>query len=295
MSHSVEVLSFESDAEIAPPYVAISHIRSQGLGNTSSNSLFMCQLERLQKLVNMLYSDIRYPIPFWIDTACIPLTQPGKADALELLGATYRRASIVLALESAIQGTSATSALEDLETVNQSAWTRRLWTVREGALGPCVKFRFKNAAVSFDDILEQHSTMPALPVTVWTASIKDPQRTQETRTPKELALLDILWMFERDQRVYLGRAPGTRPDCSREMHKDELRALLLAAYLSTSRYRDIPSSQIEVQERIALRKLLLDVYAGHTYKDLVTRQAKNLSETFDRIETIRSVKLLDAI
>ena len=160
LPQSVEVLSFENDAETAPPYVAISHIRSQGLGNTCSNSLFMCQLERLQRLVNLLYSESRHPVPFWIDTACIPLTQPGKADALELLGAVYRRASIVLALDSFIQSAPTRSALEDLMTVKQSVWARRLWTVHEGALGPCVKFRFKHAAVSFDDILQRCSTQP---------------------------------------------------------------------------------------------------------------------------------------
>ena len=176
-SRSVEVLSFKNDAETAPPYAAISHIRSQGLGNTYSNSLFMCQLERLQKHVNALYSDLCHPIPFWIDTAFIPLTQPGKAAALELLGTVYRRASIVLALDSVIQSTCTMSALEDLQIFKQSAWTRRLWTVREGALGPCVKFRFKNAFVSFDDMLQQCSTLPDLPVPIWTASVKNPQQT----------------------------------------------------------------------------------------------------------------------
>ena len=48
-----------------------------------------------------------------------------------------------------------------------------------------------------------------------------------------------------------------------------------------------------MQERTVLRRLLLDVYAGRTYKDLVIQQAQNLGETFDRIETIRSANLFN--
>lgn len=57
------------------PYVAISHVWSDGLGNPRCNSLPQCQLVQLQGFCNGLYSDMPNckPVPFWIDTLCVPV------------------------------------------------------------------------------------------------------------------------------------------------------------------------------------------------------------------------------
>jgi len=60
------------------PYVAISHVWSDGLGNAIANTLPWCQLQRIQGLVDALYQDTagnQHPVPFWMDTLCVPVEQ----------------------------------------------------------------------------------------------------------------------------------------------------------------------------------------------------------------------------
>ncbi len=142
---SIEITSFHKETEKVPLYVAISHVRSEGLGNMEGNAISRCQLSRLQDLVNNLYTANCQPVPFWIDTACIPHEQPGKSMAFELLDKVYRRAGMVLALDMSIQNICMSSAREDLKTIQQSAWAQRLWTIREDALANCIKLQFKDA------------------------------------------------------------------------------------------------------------------------------------------------------
>ena len=72
--HSVPLVSYVNDmlellsdglhALRLRRYVAISHVRPQGLGNSFSNPLPMCQILRLQSLVDRLYLTISGPAPF---------------------------------------------------------------------------------------------------------------------------------------------------------------------------------------------------------------------------------------
>jgi len=64
------VLSVERSTRA--PYVAISHVWSDGLGNPRNNTLPRCQLRRLQGYVNSLYPKSSRPVSFWIDTICVP-------------------------------------------------------------------------------------------------------------------------------------------------------------------------------------------------------------------------------
>jgi hypothetical protein len=54
------------------PFVAISHVWSDGLGNQGRNALPKCQLRRIQTWVNGLYQNDAEPVPFWIDSLSIP-------------------------------------------------------------------------------------------------------------------------------------------------------------------------------------------------------------------------------
>jgi len=144
--------------------------------------------------------------------------------------------------------------------------------------------------VSFDDILQQFATQPDGSVATWTANTNDLQEVRETKT-REDAFLDVLWIFERDQRVYLGRAPSTGPDPSREKDKDHLRSLLLKAYLSTSRYR-LFLTIADAAQLADLRRTIENVYHGLKYEDLLAEQSTRLTGTFRRIDRIRSTKIL---
>lgn len=73
-------------------YVAIRHIWSQGLGNPSENVLPHCQIRHLFELIIALGST---EVVLWVDTICVPLTEPHKRLAVLRLRDIYRKASKV--------------------------------------------------------------------------------------------------------------------------------------------------------------------------------------------------------
>lgn len=72
------------------------------LGNAKSNALPECQIARLQVLANKLFPSKFWPIPFWIDTLCIPLRD---AEA---------RAAAIAQMVSRDPGSSAPQRLESV-------------------------------------------------------------------------------------------------------------------------------------------------------------------------------------
>lgn len=59
-------------ADLDSPYVAISHVWSDGLGNLTKNALPKCQLLRLSSLVQNLPQRSSRIDRFWLDTICVP-------------------------------------------------------------------------------------------------------------------------------------------------------------------------------------------------------------------------------
>jgi hypothetical protein len=137
-------------------YVAISHVWSDGLGNNQRNSLPLCQMLRLQTLADNLYGSGDRPVPFWIDTICVPLEPLERKAAIVALKQTYEGADKVLMLDSTVQEvTDEAEATETLMRIASSSWVRRLWTFQEGALSQCLHFQFANQAVTYDSVNEQ--------------------------------------------------------------------------------------------------------------------------------------------
>ena len=125
-----------------------------GLGNLKQNALPKCQLLRLQRLVNMLYGNPIRPIPFWIDTICVPLTYPHRGVAINSMRRTYKEAEKVLVLDSAISGRASTSlsAMEIVVRLRTSSWVRRLWTFHEAYLAKELHYQLKDITMSLSDI-----------------------------------------------------------------------------------------------------------------------------------------------
>lgn len=139
-------------------YVAISHVWSDGMGNTTSNTLPTCQLLQLQGLVDHLYPiDEKKPIPFWVDTICVPRPPELRAKALQRMRQTYEKAEKVLVLDSSIRSISLTqcSPEEAFMRVRCARWSRRLWTYQEGLLAKKLYFQFKDKVISGDEILQR--------------------------------------------------------------------------------------------------------------------------------------------
>jgi hypothetical protein len=137
-------------------YVAISHVWLDGLGNHDRNSLPLCQLLRLQRLVNNLYEPDDWPIPFWIDTINVPLEPEERKLAIINLDRTYKEAEKVLVLDSTLlEAGDDLGSTEILMRIACSNWARRLWTLSEGILSRSLHFQCNNRAITHADLRAQ--------------------------------------------------------------------------------------------------------------------------------------------
>jgi hypothetical protein len=122
------------------PYVALSHVWADGLGNPFSNSLHRCQLARLKGLIERLDtsttsadSGSKPPSLLWLDTLCCPaIDGPGKQKSIQKLRQVYQEADKVLVLDASLFSVTC----EPLHTSEiairayTSPWMRRLWTLQ---------------------------------------------------------------------------------------------------------------------------------------------------------------------
>ena len=131
------------ESEKVLPYVAFSHVWSDGLGNLEGNSLPRCQLERLRLLIDTYNSqrDTVEPIGhFWLDTLCVPPDSANTIDLQQLathkMKDTYEQAVVVIVLDQWLIEASSKhmKASEIVVRIVCSPWTRRLWTLQEGLL-----------------------------------------------------------------------------------------------------------------------------------------------------------------
>ena len=161
----VRVLVREDDQSI--PFVAISHVWADGLGNVDSNSLPACSLQDVSRLVQQLpkgSSQLDGLVPFWIDTICVPVRPKElKNLALERLRDPYTRAKHVLVLDKFLRSlsNSGRSILEMVSLIRCSAWCSRLWCLQEGQLAQNVWFQFKDRAINLEALWEDYKISTA--------------------------------------------------------------------------------------------------------------------------------------
>ncbi len=140
------------------PYVAISHVWSDGLGNPHTNSLPTCQLLRLHRMaaaLNVSFENRSSAI--WIDSLLVPVNKGHeKRLALSRLSEYYQAATKVLVLDSDLLQASQACTKEELMTrIFLSSWMRRLWTLEEGILSrEILEFQLQDATVSLRDLGE---------------------------------------------------------------------------------------------------------------------------------------------
>lgn len=158
--HNLEVELVEF--ALGVPYVAISHVWADGLGNPKSNSLNRCKLHHLGKLVASIDSNgLGEGTPLiWLDTLVSPaLDGDGKQLAIEKIRLVYKQAKHVLVLDAGLMSYTASDQeeFEQLTRIFTSGWMRRLWTLQEGALAKSLYFQFADKAVSLTALMESLS------------------------------------------------------------------------------------------------------------------------------------------
>ncbi|KAJ5706179.1 hypothetical protein N7536_001868 [Penicillium majusculum] len=152
---------------VGKQYLAISHVWSDGLGNTEGNSLPNCQLRLLYEEARHVLTGGEYvpryeggpfaalhtsaarlahfagsqtlrrgdSVLLWIDTLCIPHQPDVRSLAIQRIREVYEDAYRTMIIDSEMRHVSAssTSHLELLlRVLHCSGWMRRLWTLQEG-------------------------------------------------------------------------------------------------------------------------------------------------------------------
>lgn len=170
---------------IDTPYVAFSHVWSDGLGNPKANTLPECQIRRLQGYVDdskppVESSWFSYPAfnfdfrrtssvkntvvkHFWLDTLCIPVGKEFddlKFRAINQMAAIYSSAYEVLVLDSSFARTSIqeTRICEQIARLEVSPWMGRCWTFQEGCLAAVLNFQFSDSRLNPSRIKAGYST-----------------------------------------------------------------------------------------------------------------------------------------
>jgi hypothetical protein len=140
-------------------YVAISHVWSDGLGNTKSNALPICQLERLAEYLEAATTSLgsRAGIHVWLDTLCVPLQPKAmRKAAIASMSTVYESADFVLVLDETLMKLEAPASCEEtLFYIFASPWMTRLWTFQEAWLARSLVFQFEDRSVELGDLFGQ--------------------------------------------------------------------------------------------------------------------------------------------
>ena len=152
----LKVIPFVDKAET--PYVAISHVWSDGLGNPRENSLPECQLRALQQRV--VEANSKGQGYFWMDTLCVPRQPPeARKMAIGQMGDIYQQAETVLVLDAELAGSTKECDVEEiLMRITRSRWLTRLWTFQEAVKAKRLVFQFLEGPIDvncFEDIIRQ--------------------------------------------------------------------------------------------------------------------------------------------
>ena len=150
-------------------YVALSHVWSGGLGNVNANSIYSCQLRKLQRLLQTIREngdddldrdrgsrktrgakrDLRaslrmkplpqQPVLLWMDTLCVPVGvehAQTRQMAITQMAQIYVQAQCVLVVDPELQKMKYKDLPDEelFASVQCSSWNSRSWTFQEAAM-----------------------------------------------------------------------------------------------------------------------------------------------------------------
>lgn len=142
---------------------------ADGLGSSSEQGLPRCQAMRLLDLAQRATQSTSPN--FWIDSLCIPKSQPARNNAIIVMRSTYANASQVIVLDNGNRKQSRSSPSEVLFCViYTSGWMQRLWTYQEALLARQLTFEFSDGlyTLQIDSLLDQRGpTLPRSVCVVW--------------------------------------------------------------------------------------------------------------------------------
>lgn len=283
-SLNIEVVTYTPET----PYVAISHVWADGLGNPRENSVPRCQLSHLLKLVDTLRTSTPFffdpelrardteerPLLIWLDTLCCPVS-PSEAKALAIaeMRRTYESSKHVLLLDAGLQLYSRheISCVEALARVFSSGWMSRLWTLQEARLARTLWVQFQDGPFDIDELYitmtQIESDIRYLPFTNDMISQYNSIRSKYPR-----AFLSIGWEAEKTVGILLSELEFALHHRSVSMAEDE--AICIGTLM------DLPLSKIvavapTAQARMGrFWELVAEKYGGIPQQILAFEQPK---------------------
>jgi Heterokaryon incompatibility protein (HET) len=211
---AISQIDLSTRASGSVPYAALSHVWSEGLGNSTANSLPRCQLQHLHTRFKRIFehqdpqTDWK-EINIWIDTICCPVERgEGKSLALSRMREIYQNALFVIVIDASLQnwqprgnvGDGTDTEIEMAARIFLSPWMRRLWTAQEAVMASfALETTFQPVWFQFG-----RTRLVELP------QIISALRTEERRTPKRIAV-DMLMQLTRLQgKLWYGNEEVTR-------------------------------------------------------------------------------------
>ncbi|KAF7172084.1 hypothetical protein CNMCM5623_004361 [Aspergillus felis] len=164
------------------PYVAISHVWSDGKGNENHNALPECQLRKIHGYIQQLYKSPRpearpsglmfgpskslgfrdpwrKPVGFWMDTLCVPVgstQEQMRKKTIQKMRDIYESADRVLVLDDRIKELSVSSNIVDRAVrLVVSNWQSRIWTLQEGVMAQQLFFQFTDGALTLGELTDE--------------------------------------------------------------------------------------------------------------------------------------------
>lgn len=129
------------------PFVALSHVWSDGLCSDANIGFPTCQISNLQELVALYKTDCVPKLSLiYIDTICIPRGKAVKTKAINIMGQVYETASVTIVLDSSLKAISVNSSSTAKLVVRllTSPSNHRLWTFQEARLAHKLVFVFQD-------------------------------------------------------------------------------------------------------------------------------------------------------
>jgi hypothetical protein len=257
----------------ATQYVAISHVRAEGMGNSRGAELPQCRIRQIQGFVDALTGSPAGRTFFWIDSLCLPSAdRHTKKLAARHICRVFASAHSVLALVPSLMSFKSSGAPADrtLAIIAASPWPKRLWTFQEGAVANNFFFQFQDRAVALKHLLSasEQTAMPGLP---------GDNDTLES-------LLDKILQFSEDIKVdgfpsCLRYGKEENLSLSRRRAKVKLRGYLRLCFLMLPLFEYFATER----ERIAVPKVK---YALDTVYGTLGRTATGREQRIDRLKSV---------
>lgn len=139
-------LALETGQGSENPYVAFSHVWSDGKGSITEVGLPRCQIRDLQKCAGTSY--------FWIDALGVPGRSDMRRKAIIAMADTYRSAIPVVVLTSTLRRCTVSAARKDkFFRLYISNWMSRMWTLQEALLAKSLYFQLLESPQSAAELM----------------------------------------------------------------------------------------------------------------------------------------------